>query len=165
MRSMVPATHMGRHEIRVETKVHATPIRVYQILSDAEKTVRWLPNVSDVKVTNKKTGVGAKRTVAMRMGNTELVSHQRVVSAEPGKRYAWVHDQDFVDREKFDLLTDVGTVFELAPVGRRTRVTATAHFEPKGLSARLAAPFFTHDVKKQMNAALENIKRLAEIKD
>src|SRR5687767_8465583 len=101
MRSMVPATHMGRHEIKVETKIHATPIRVYQILADAAKTANWLPNVTNVKVTNKKSGVGATRTVAMRMGNTDLMSHQRVVTAEPGKRYAWVHDQDFVDKEKF----------------------------------------------------------------
>lgn len=156
---------MGRHEIEVEVKVDATPLRVYGILCDPSKTVLWLPNVSDVSVTNKKTGVGGTRIVSMRMGNTELMSHQRVVTAEPGKRFAWVHDQDFVDNEAFDLLTDVGTVFDLFASGNGTRLRATAHFEPKGLRARLAAPFFTHDVKKQIGAALENIKRLAEQKE
>lgn len=144
-------------------RVAAPPKTVYEILADPAKTVRWLPNVTDVNVTNSKKGIGATRTVAIRMGNTDLVSHQRVVVAEPGKRFAWVHDQDFVDKERFDLLADVGTIFDLEPDGQTsTQVRATAHFEPKGLRARLAAPFFTHDVKKQMLSALENIKRLAE---
>ncbi|HEX9815407.1 MAG TPA: SRPBCC family protein [Candidatus Thermoplasmatota archaeon] len=154
---------MGRHEIRVEMRVSAPARTIYDILADSGKTVRWLPNVTDVKVTNAKKGIGATRTVSMRMGNTDLMSNQRVVVAEPGKRFAWVHDLDFVDQERFDLLTDVGTIFELEPDGKKaTQLIATAHFEPKGLRARLAAPFFTHDVKKQMTSALENIKRLAE---
>lgn len=144
-------------------RVAAPAKTVYDILADPAKTVRWLPNVTDVKVTNAKKGLGATRTVAIRMGNSDLVSHQRVVIADPGKRFAWVHDQDFVDKERFDLLADVGTIFDLEPDGKKsTQVVATAHFEPKGLRARLAAPFFTHDVKKQMTSALENIKRLAE---
>ena len=153
---------MGRQEIEVDVKVAAKPGRVYEILSDPKKTGHWLPNVTKVKTTNTKKGVGATRTVAMRMGNTNLLSHQRVVAAEPGKRFAWIHDQDFVDKEQFDLLTDVGTVFELKQEGRGTRVKAVAHFEPKNIAARLAVPLFTQDVKKQMNAALDNLKRLAE---
>lgn len=153
---------MGRHEIRVELLVAATPKKVYDILADPSKTVKWLPNVTSVKVTNAKKGVGGTRTASIRMGNTELMSHQRVVTAEPGKKFAWVHDQDFIDDERFDLLTDVGTVFELVAERNATRVIATAHFEPKGLRARLAAPLFTHDVKKQIASALENIKHLAE---
>ena len=153
---------MGTHEIHAEMVVSAAPKKVYEILADPTKTVKWLPNVTEVTLTNTKKGVGATRIVAIRMGNTDLTSHQRVVTAEPGKEFAWVHDQDFVDEEKFHLLTNVGTIFRLHPDGKETRVVATAHFEPKGLRARLAAPLFTHDVKKQMVSALENIKRLAE---
>lgn len=155
---------MGRHEIRVEADIAASPKNVYEILTDPAATAKWLPNVLRIKPTNTKKGVGATRAVAIRMGNTDLLSHQRVVVAKPGKKFAWVHDQDFVDDEKFDLLTDVGTVFELETEGAGTRLLATAHFEPKGLKAKLAAPLFTHDVKKQMTSALENIKRLAEKK-
>jgi uncharacterized protein YndB with AHSA1/START domain len=157
---------MARQEIRAEERINAAPNRVYSILSDPTKTALWLPHVLTVLPTNRKSGVGATRTVTLRVGNTRVESHQRIVVAEKGKAFGWIHDADFLDDERFEFLTDVGTQFDLEPLGKNaTRLRATAHFEPVGLRASLAAPLFLQDAKNQIRIALENLKRVAEADD
>lgn len=153
---------MSRHEISVETKIEAPPTKVFRILSDPGRVPQWMPNASAAEPTNDKKGVGATRHVQLQVQRTVLESYQRIVEAEEGKRFAWVHERDLIDGKPFGMLEDVGTAFRLRGDGRRTRLTATSHFKPKGFKARLAAPLFTNDIKKQMRFALDNLKRLAE---
>ncbi|HLE48100.1 MAG TPA: SRPBCC family protein [Candidatus Thermoplasmatota archaeon] len=153
---------MARHEITVETVVSATPAEVFKVIADPSKVEKWLPNVTSAKHLNDKKHVGAERQITMRIHNIPIASHQVVTEYEPGKRFAWVHTKDMVEGEPFTMLQDIGTIFDLAAKGKKTHVTATAHFTPNGFKARLAVPLVSGDIKKQMQSALENIKRLCE---
>jgi len=153
---------MASHEITADTIIDATAARVFEIVSDPRRVQDWMPNVHDVKPLGAKKGVGAERSIHLRIGNMAILSHQKVTEHEPGKRFAWVHTQDTIDGKPFDFLEDLGTSFGLASKGKSTHVTATMHFTPKGLKAKIAMPLVTKDVKKQMHTALANLKRLAE---
>ncbi|HLE47168.1 MAG TPA: SRPBCC family protein [Candidatus Thermoplasmatota archaeon] len=153
---------MGRHEIAVEAAIDASPAAVFKVLADPTKIEQWLPNVTSVHHLNDKKHVGAERQIKIRIYNIPISSHQVITEYEPGKRFAWVHTHDIVEGEPFEMLQDIGTIFELKGRGNKTNLTATAHFTPNGLKARLAVPLIASDIKKQMRSALENLKRLCE---
>ncbi|MBI2077882.1 MAG: SRPBCC family protein [Euryarchaeota archaeon] len=153
---------MARHEITVEDVIGASPAGVFKVIADPTKIDKWLPNVASAKHLNDKKHVGAERQITMRIHNIPISSHQVVTEYEPGKRFAWVHTKDVVEGEPFDMLQDIGTIFELTAKGKKTHVKATAHFSPNGFKARVAVPLISGDIKKQMQSALENIRRLCE---
>jgi uncharacterized protein YndB with AHSA1/START domain len=155
---------MSRHEIQAQITIHASPDHVFKLASDTARTKDWLPNITSAKNHGTKKGVGAERDVQLKFHNYEIQSRQRITDHEPGKKFGWLHIEDKVDGEPFDLLDDIGTVLNFEPSGKKTQVHAVAHFKPRGLKARLAVPFIQKDIEKQMQIALENLKRICEAK-
>lgn len=153
---------MSRHEVHAEIAVRAKPHHVFHVLSDTARIAEWMPNVTNAKNDGAKKGVGAERIVELRLHNHEITSVQRITAHSVGRQFAWEHVEDTVDGKRFDMIHDIGSRFELAPDGAGTKVVAVAHFTPKGIRARLAVPLISHEIKKEMRSALENLKRLAE---
>lgn len=153
---------MSRHEVDAEIIVRAKPHRVFHVLTDTARIAEWMPNVTAARHNGAKRGVGAERTVELRLHNHAITSVQRITAHEVGIRFAWEHIEDTVDGKPFDLIHDIGSRFELAPHDEGTKVKAVAHFMPRGIRARLAVPLISHEVKKEMHSALENLKKLAE---
>ena len=71
--------------------VDASPVEVYELVSDVSSISRWSPNASDVAFDEGSGPVaGAWFSGRNRRGEKEWVSRSQVVRAEPGAAFAFV---------------------------------------------------------------------------
>lgn len=120
-----------------------------------------MANVTDVE--GDALGQGARLVVTTQVGSHVLVSHVRVDSFEPGRRVAWIHEENFLDAKPFTMMADGRTEFTVTPKGEATEVYARVSFTPKGFKAKVAASLFVDSkVRPQLVQSLERLKALVD---
>lgn len=153
---------MSRHEVTAEEQFAASPEKIFPIVADLSRLPDWMPTVKSAKVTGSKKGVGQEGVMHLRFHEADVEARSRTAEHQPSFRILWeLHDLK-VDGKPVALVEDLAFRFVLTPKAGGTRVAATARFTPKSLKVRLAAPLIGHEVKKQLHAALVNLKKLAE---
>jgi hypothetical protein len=78
---------MAKH-IRTEIEIHATPERVWQVLTDFAAYPRWNPFMSQVRGTARR---GDRLTIRMQpVGGRAMTFRPIVLDADPGRRLRWL---------------------------------------------------------------------------
>lgn len=146
------------HTETVERHVAAPPERVWEVVTDIERSPEVIGAVDSVEVhTDPPFGIGTRWTETRTMGKRQATETMEVVEIDPGRRY---------------VVEAVGTgaryrsEFRLEPDGDGTRLTSTFGAEPLGLVSRLMAAtigrLFEGATRRALVADLDDIARASE---
>ena len=140
-------------KIEASTVIHRPVEDVFVVVSNHENYPKWSPGVLEVKKTSSGSiGFGTSwRSVSKRLGRRRETESE-IVEYEPNRKVTRQHTQGMPVRDRF--------TFEIAP-GGCTRVVETIEAEPDGLF-KLATPVLEPLLKRQLEAALANLKELME---
>lgn len=141
-------------EFQHRLEVDRTPQRVFALLADVERMPEWQSNVASVvRADDDPVRV-----------NTEFEQRWKFFGRErrvPSRVVAWKED------ELLAVSGDAGFAdfycgFELTPLpGGRTQLTSRAEFRLHGLW-KLAQPILAGELRREMGAELESLRRLVE---
>jgi len=123
-------------------------------VSNHENYPKWSPGVLEVKKTSSGS-IGLRtvwRSVSKHLGRRRETESE-IVEYEPNRKVTRRHTQGMPVRDRF--------TFESTAGGGVTRVVETIEAEPDGLF-KLATPFLEPLLKRQLEAALTNLKELME---
>ena len=73
-------------ELRTEIEIHASPEKVWQILTDLDKYPEWNPFIHHA-IGKAKTG--EKVNITFRSGSKDMTLHCKVLNVEPNKELCW----------------------------------------------------------------------------
>lgn len=144
-----PTADDGRLWIRTTGLIQRDPPELYAIWRNVEIAPLWQEHVSEVRLTGQTTSHWL-----MRSGNKTIEWDSEILADEPGRRIAW--------RSIAGDFNHAGeVVFETAPAGDGTLVTALHQFE----LSRIASAWETitrHNPKQAVIENLRHFKTLAE---
>lgn len=117
-------------------ELDAPPLAVFDVFADGESWPQWFEAVRRVAWTSPEPkGVGATRTVTLRMALLDVTVYERFLAWDPGERFAFRFEGSSLPMLRAGiedyLLEDLG--------GSRCRLTYTVLLEPT-TAARLAGP-------------------------
>ena len=140
-------------KIETSTMINRPVEEVFAVVSNHENYPKWSPGVLEVKKTSSGS-IGLRtiwRSVSERLGRRRETESE-IVEYEPNRKVTRQHTQGMPVRDRF--------TFEKAS-GGGTQVVETIEAEPDGLF-KLATPFLEPLLKRQLEAALTNLKELME---
>ena len=142
-------------------EIEATPERVWYWLDDAERAMKWLPNIienEDLEVTENKIG-STFRQVYLEHGR-RMEMHGVVTEYEANRRLTCD-----ISADSFDLHLD----YRLEDLDGRTRLTQDSEVRFKGffwkIMGTIMTPFIKGSSKKQLADCFATLKKLAEMDD
>lgn len=149
--------------MRFEETIHADVHQVWKTVSDVKEIPKWFPSCRSAELVDaKKPAKGVKRVLHLDIRGKDVRSEQEITEWEPTKRFGWIHLEDSVDGEPFEMIEEAGLHFQLEPTDDGTEVVAVAEWETKGFKAMLAAPLVKKVVADQTKECLGNLRRLLE---
>ena len=141
-------------------EIDAPPERVFYWLDDAERGMKWVPNIvenEDLEVTENKIGSTFRQVYLERGRRMDM---QGVITGyEPNRRFTLE-----ISGESFDLHVD----YRLEGLEGRTRLTQDSAVRFKGffrIIGPLLVPLVKKSSKKQLEESFAKLKKLAETRD
>ncbi len=141
-------------------EIEAPPERVFYWLDDAERVMKWVPNIvenEDLVVTEEKIG-STFRQVYLENGR-RMEMHGEVTGYEANRRLTTE-----ISGDVFDLLVD----YHLEDLGGRTRLTQDSEVRFKGffkIIGPIMTPFVRKASLKQLEESFATLKTLSERSD
>ena len=150
----------GQDDIIVDAPV----ARLWPLIADSMELCNWGPPVRNVKILSAdgKECPGTRRRVdAVFNGKPGHFVEQRIEHIEGRKMAVIITEETF---ELFQLLSEVGSSLEIAPLGpNKTQVTFTFFHNPKGLVGQIMnSVVILRQQRRNRLAALASLKRYAE---
>ena len=141
-------------------EIDAPPERVFRWLNDAERAMKWVPNIvenEDLEVTENRIG-STFRQVFLENGR-RIEMHGVVTGYERDRRLTCEMNGD-----AFDLFVD----YRLEDLKGRTRLTQDSVVQFKGFFKMIVvimAPFMKKSSMKQLEDCFSKLKRMSETDD
>lgn len=149
--------------VSVETTIKADPERVYELLADLDAMASFGTEFQSGRWSSGRPGtVGSTFVGRQRLGDSEWETTSTVLTADPGKEFAWVvGDPDEPTATWTASLRSVPDGTEVrytfvhgpGPSGLRSRIEAQPHDEEKFIEGRLSM------LQQNMIKTLEGIRR------
>ena len=73
-------------ELRTEIEIHATPEKVWRVISELDKYPEWNPFIHHAIG---KTKIGEKVDITFKTGSKEMILHCVVIKSEPNRELRW----------------------------------------------------------------------------
>ena len=126
---------------------------VFAYVGDQTNAVHWQAGLVEVRrLTDGPIGVGTRHTIVRTFMGRRLAVDNEYVAFEPGRRIAFRTTSGPMPLEASYLVE---------PVAGGTRVTSTIAMEASGFLA-LAEPLIAAGLRREMDAAFRELKRLLE---
>lgn len=154
---------MGRHELELDTKVKASPDKVWEVLSEPSNYPKWMKHLDRVEGA-KKLKKGAKlKLISITPSKNEIKIEVEVTEFDPPNRLAWTSLEALWNGEPTEHVSDVETAFVLEPDGKGTTVKAMGAFQANTLKAKLGAGYLLNSkIKPELQKALSELKKMCE---
>lgn len=137
----------------IEFRVDAPPEKVFALLGDLTRAPEWVPDLISVeKLGDGPVGVGTRYHEVVKMGSQTSEAELEVTDYDPPRLFA--------HKGRGGPSTFTGR-FVMEPDGDGTRVTHEYTVQLSGF-AKLMTPFITGWVRKNSEAAADNVRRLMD---
>jgi len=154
----------GKLQGRSETVIHASPVRIWEILEDSEANLPLiLPMVNTCAIeSGGRERFGAVRTCDVDFGGKAGTTVERCIESVPNHTLAHRIEDDSFGFAR--MLSDFWFAFTLEPENAQTtRVRVETHYDPKGIRGHvMSALMAKRQFRRVRESALANLKRLAE---